>query len=133
MPQAIAGLLGCRVRVMASPGLLVEINHMPDAGRSLNRHDRASEAAPIIQICAPRGRGRQASLGAPNGGDARVAHDQGRSLTAIDVSHSGDSERRLRMPSSRPGLASGGAQIIRSGALPREAAEACGPEMAMAF
>jgi hypothetical protein len=29
------------------------------------------------------------------GGDARVAHDQGRSLTAIDVSACGDSERRL--------------------------------------
>jgi hypothetical protein len=55
---------------MVSLGLLVEINHMPDAGRSLNRHDRASEGVPIIQICAPRGRGRQASLGAPNGGSA---------------------------------------------------------------
>ena len=53
MLQAIAGLLGGRVRVIVSPGLLVEINHMPDAGRSLNRHDRASEGVPIIQICAP--------------------------------------------------------------------------------
>jgi hypothetical protein len=65
MLQAIAGLLGGRVRVMVSPGLPVEINHMPDAGRSLNRHDRAAEGVPIIQICAPRDRGRQASLGAP--------------------------------------------------------------------
>ena len=30
-----------------------------------------------------------------NGGDARVANDHGRSLTAIDVSARGDSERRL--------------------------------------
>jgi hypothetical protein len=29
------------------------------------------------------------------GGDARVAHDQGRSLTAIDVSARGDAERRI--------------------------------------
>jgi hypothetical protein len=68
MLQAIAGLLGGRVRVMVSLGLPVEINPMPDAGRSVNRHDRAAEGVPIIQICAPRDRGRQASLGAPNGG-----------------------------------------------------------------
>lgn len=30
------------------------------------------------------------------GGDARVAHDQGRTLTAIDVTARGDSERRIR-------------------------------------
>ena len=57
---------------MVSTGLLGEMNYMPDAGRSLNRHGRASEGVPIIQICAPRGRRRQASLGAPNGGSASV-------------------------------------------------------------
>lgn len=46
MFQAIAGLLGGRVRVMVSPGLLVEINQIPDAGRSLNRHGRASRHQP---------------------------------------------------------------------------------------
>lgn len=46
MLQAIAGLLGGRVRVMVSPGLLVEINQIPDAGRSLNRHGRASRHQP---------------------------------------------------------------------------------------
>jgi hypothetical protein len=96
MLQAIAGLLGCRVRAMASPGLLVEINHMPDAGRSLNRHDRASEAAPIIQICAPRGRGRQASLGAPNGGS-------GAAQPPIAVTDS-STERRSGSQTGRPNV-----------------------------
>jgi hypothetical protein len=53
MLQAIAGPPGGHARAMASPGLLAEIHHMPDPGRSLNRPHRTSEAAPITQISAP--------------------------------------------------------------------------------
>ncbi len=52
MLQASAGLLGGRVRVMVSPGLLVEINHMPDAGRSLNRGRRTRR--PFTEWCSSR-------------------------------------------------------------------------------
>ena len=52
-------------------------------------------ATQITQICTAAGLSRPDSTAAQIGGDARVAHDQGRSLTAIDVSARSDSERRI--------------------------------------
>lgn len=68
-----------RLRAACKAAILAASMLMPQIGPFCTHQPRSAERQQCVQI----------------GGDARVARDQGRSLTAIDVSARGDSERRL--------------------------------------